>query len=60
MLRHIYCLISGIPDIKLDSIEPLKIPTMAMDNGNGAVRVRALFSNITVHGATNYTILDVR
>ncbi|CAH1399277.1 unnamed protein product [Nezara viridula] len=50
----------GVPEIKLQSIEPLRISKMAMDNGNGAVRVRALFSNITVHGATNYTILDVR
>ncbi|CAA9997736.1 unnamed protein product [Nesidiocoris tenuis] len=41
------------------SIEPLRIPKMVMDNGHGAVRVRAQFSNITVIGATNYTILDV-
>lgn len=33
---------------------------MTMDNGNGAVRVRAQFSNITVYGATNYTIIDVK
>lgn len=33
---------------------------MVMDNGHGAVRVRAQFSNITVYGATNYTILDVK
>jgi len=50
----------GIPEIKLPSIEPLKIPKMTMDNGNGAVRVRAMFSNITVYGATNYTILGVK
>ncbi|CAB0001624.1 unnamed protein product, partial [Nesidiocoris tenuis] len=49
----------GIPEIKLQSIEPLRIPKMVMDNGHGAVRVRAQFSNITVIGATNYTILDV-
>ncbi|XP_014289107.1 protein takeout [Halyomorpha halys] len=50
----------GVPEIKLQPMEPLRIQKMAMENGNGAVRVRALFSNITVHGATNYTILDVR
>ncbi|XP_014245600.1 circadian clock-controlled protein-like [Cimex lectularius] len=50
----------GIPEIKLQSIEPLKIPKMTMDNGNGAVRVRAQFNNITVYGATNYTIIDVK
>ncbi|BES97648.1 Haemolymph juvenile hormone Hypothetical protein protein (JHBP) [Nesidiocoris tenuis] len=53
-------LIKGIPEIKLQSIEPLRIPKMVMDNGHGAVRVRAQFSNITVIGATNYTILDVK
>ncbi|KAK9503716.1 hypothetical protein O3M35_010218 [Rhynocoris fuscipes] len=41
-------------------MEPLRIPKMVMDNGNGPVRVRAQFSNITVYGATNYTILDVK
>ncbi|KAL1140368.1 hypothetical protein AAG570_000300 [Ranatra chinensis] len=50
----------GIPEIKLQSLEPMKINKMTMDNGHGAVRVRAVFTNITVYGASNYTIIDVQ
>ncbi|XP_053972525.1 uncharacterized protein LOC128873180 [Hylaeus volcanicus] len=53
-------LLKGIPDLDLPPIEPLIIPELGMENGQGAVRIRALFSNITVIGAGNYSISKTR
>ncbi|XP_003690199.1 uncharacterized protein LOC100868510 [Apis florea] len=53
-------LLKGIPELDLPPIEPLIIPELGMENGQGAVRVRALFSNITVIGAGNYTLTKSR
>ncbi|XP_067014618.1 protein takeout [Anabrus simplex] len=50
----------GIAEIDLPAIEPLLIPKLAMENGNGAVRVRAVFSNMNIHGASNYTVAAVK
>lgn len=49
-------LVKGLTDLGVPSIEPLIIQRLAMENGNGAVRVRALFQNITVIGASNYSV----
>ncbi|XP_011152153.1 protein takeout isoform X3 [Harpegnathos saltator] len=53
-------LVKGIPELNLPPIEPLVIPEMKIENGQGAVRVRALFNNITAIGPGNYTISKVR
>ncbi|KAG7200225.1 hypothetical protein KM043_017702 [Ampulex compressa] len=53
-------LIKGIPDLELPPIEPLIIPELRMENGQGAVRVRAVFSNITAIGGGNYTLNKIR
>ncbi|XP_034938296.1 protein takeout-like [Chelonus insularis] len=53
-------LIKGIPELELPSIEPLVIPQLGMENGQGAVRVKALFTNITTYGSGNYTVSKVR
>lgn len=53
-------LIDGIEELTVPPIEPLVIPKMQMENGHGAVRVRAILSNMTIHGASNYTVLNVR
>ncbi|KOX75426.1 Protein takeout, partial [Melipona quadrifasciata] len=53
-------LLKGLPDLDLPPIEPLIIPELGMENGQGAVRVRALFSNITVIGAGNYSLIKTR
>lgn len=42
------------------SIEPMQIPKMEMQNGHGAVRVRAVFSNMTIYGASNYSVVSVK
>lgn len=52
-------LVNGLPEIGVPSIEPLIISRLAMENGAGAVRVRALFQNITVFGASNYTVGNI-
>lgn len=49
-------LVKGLVDVGVPSIEPLVVPRLVMENGAGPVRVRALFQNITVLGASNYSI----
>lgn len=51
---------AGIPEINVPSIEPLIIQKMQMENGHGPVRMRGIFSNMTIHGGGNYTILSVK
>jgi hypothetical protein len=41
-------------------MEPLVIQRLAMENGNGAVRVRAAFNNMTIRGGSNYTITWIK
>jgi hypothetical protein len=41
-------------------MEPLVIPLLKMENGNGGVRVRAAFNNMTIRGGTNYTITWIK
>lgn len=41
-------------------IEPLVIPELKMENGQGPVRVRAIFTNITAIGPGDYTVTKVR
>ncbi|KAI4499871.1 hypothetical protein M0802_005127 [Mischocyttarus mexicanus] len=61
MLNHLKPYLSkGIPELELPPTEPLYIPELGMENGQGAVRVSALFSNITVFNANNFNITKVR
>ncbi|XP_071440006.1 protein takeout-like [Hetaerina americana] len=53
-------LVKGIPELEMPPIEPLKIDKMAMENGHGPVNVRAVFTNLTVHGASNYSVVAVK
>jgi hypothetical protein len=53
-------LVDGLKELNVPTIEPLKIDQLSMENNAGAVRIKALFTNIIVHGASNYTIKDVR
>jgi len=41
-------------------LEPLKIDQLHMENGVGNVRVRALFNNLTILGAGNYSVITVK
>ncbi|XP_017780984.1 PREDICTED: circadian clock-controlled protein-like isoform X2 [Nicrophorus vespilloides] len=53
-------LINGLTDINVPSIDPLIIDRLLIENGHGAFRIRALFNNITVNGASNYTIGKIK
>lgn len=53
-------LVDGLPELGVPALEPLLIEQMAMENDAGAVRIKALFSNIMVKGASNYTVKEVR
>lgn len=44
----------------MPSIEPLVIPELKIENGQGPVRIRAFFTNITAIGPGNYSINKVR
>ncbi|KAL0101133.1 hypothetical protein PUN28_018764 [Cardiocondyla obscurior] len=60
-LAHIQpYLVKGIPELDVPPIEPLVIPELKMENGQGPVRVRAIFTNITTIGPGNYSISKVR
>ncbi|KDR14106.1 Protein takeout [Zootermopsis nevadensis] len=50
----------GIPELSVPPMEPLVIPLLMMENGNGAVRVRAAFNNMTIRGASNYSITWIK
>lgn len=53
-------LAQGLPELGVPAMEPLLIDQMAMENDAGAVRIKALFSQISVKGAGNYTVREVR
>jgi len=58
---HFRCIfVAGIPELSVPPMEPLVIGRLAMENGNGAVRVRAAFNNMTIRGGSNYTITWIK
>lgn len=50
----------GLPELNVPSLEPLFVEQLSMDNDAGAVRIKALFSDILVKGSSNFTIKEVR
>ncbi|CAG9107134.1 hypothetical protein JYU34_011194 [Plutella xylostella] len=50
----------GLPDLEVPPVEPLLIDRLTMENNAGAVRVKAVFSNMSVIGPSNYTITKIR
>lgn len=50
----------GLPELNVPPMEPLFVDELSMDNDAGAVRIKALFSDILAKGASNYTIKEVR
>lgn len=46
----------GIPELGLEPIEPLVIPRLGMTNGQGNVRVNAIFTDINCRGAGSYNV----
>jgi hypothetical protein len=52
--------VPGIPELNMAPLEPLRIDQLHMENGVGNVRVRALFNNLTILGAGNYSVITVK
>lgn len=53
-------LISGIPEIGLAPLEPLKIDLLGLENNAGNIRIKGLFTNVVNTGASNFTVKEVR
>lgn len=53
-------LITGIPEINLPSLEPLKIEALGIENNAGNIRIKGLFTNVVNAGSSNFTIKEVR
>lgn len=53
-------LISGIPEINLPPMEPLKIDLLGIENNAGNIRIKGLFTNVVNSGASNFTVKEVR
>lgn len=53
-------LAQGVKELLIPSCEPLEIPQVAIKQNAGAVSMESLYSNILVHGLTNFTLNGVR
>ncbi|XP_060517811.1 protein takeout-like isoform X2 [Cylas formicarius] len=53
-------LVDGIPEFDIPSIEPLIIPEVIIDQGNGPVSVKSIYRDINVHGPSEFVIKNVR
>ncbi|KAJ6632997.1 Protein takeout [Pseudolycoriella hygida] len=53
-------LVSGIKELLLPSCEPLEIPQVAIKQNAGAISMESVYSNVMVHGLTNFTLQGVR
>ncbi|KAF7266253.1 hypothetical protein GWI33_020290 [Rhynchophorus ferrugineus] len=49
-------LVNGLPDINVPTIDPFKLDKIIIENGQGPLKVKASFFNVTAVGAQNYTI----
>jgi Haemolymph juvenile hormone binding protein (JHBP) len=53
-------LLSGVKEINLPPMEPLKIDTLGIENNAGNIRIKGVFSNVVNAGASNFTVKEVR
>lgn len=49
-------LVTGFKDISVPSLDPLAIDKLVIENGRRPYRIKALFSNVTAYGGSNYSI----
>ncbi|KAF5284911.1 hypothetical protein FQA39_LY16866 [Lamprigera yunnana] len=52
-------LLKGLPDFKLDSIEPIKVPSLSIGEGTGAVHVVQNYKNVEIHNIHSIVIESV-
>lgn len=53
-------LAQGVKELLLPSCEPLEIPHISISQNAGAISMESMYSNILVHGLTNFTLHGVR
>ncbi|KDR14109.1 Protein takeout [Zootermopsis nevadensis] len=53
-------LVKGIPEFGIPSCEPLEIKEMVLDQGQGVARLTSTYTDIKVHGPTNFRLETVR
>ncbi|KAL1491151.1 hypothetical protein ABEB36_011791 [Hypothenemus hampei] len=49
-------LVNGLTDLDVPSIDPFKLERIIIENGQGPLKVKAAFYNVTATGAQNYTV----
>ncbi|XP_066159116.1 protein takeout-like [Euwallacea fornicatus] len=49
-------LVNGLTDLNVPSIDPFKLEKIIIENGQGPLKVKASFYNVTANGAQNYTV----
>lgn len=50
----------GIPELGIPSCEPLIIPEVILDQGTGAVSIKANYKNIKVYGPSNFMLKTIK
>ncbi|KDR22094.1 protein takeout-like [Zootermopsis nevadensis] len=53
-------LIKGIPDLEIVSLDPLNIPRLEFNDGNGNFRFKQILTNVTIHGLGNFQLKDIK
>jgi len=51
---------SGIPQLKIPSLEPMVVPRISVKQGSGPVSIDSTFIDLKINGISNYEILNVR
>ncbi|KAF5284907.1 hypothetical protein FQA39_LY16862 [Lamprigera yunnana] len=54
------CLHGGLPEFGLDSIEPIRISSLRIGEGKGAVNVVQNYKNVEIHNLHTLKIIDVK
>lgn len=53
-------LIKGIPELNIPSCEPLRVPEVVIDQGNGAVSLKSTYKNIEIYGPSKFIINQIK
>lgn len=49
-------LVDGLADLRVPSIDPFQLEKIVIENGQGPLKVKASFYNVTATGAQNYSV----
>lgn len=50
----------GIPEFDIPSCEPLIIPEVIIDQGNGPVSVKSTYNDVRVYGPTQFELKSIK